>query len=72
MKVAPAGKLEVVRAGIDSASEAVTGSTKAIPSVKEVSEIGSSRGSWLPASMTVITTASVSDKMPSLVKNVTT
>ena len=72
VNAAPPGRADVVRAGTDSASEAETDNTKTVPSVIEVSEIGLSAGNWLPASLTVIITVSVSHKMPSLVKNVTT
>ena len=67
VKVAPLGRAEVDRAGIVlSGSEAETEKLRLTPSVVPLEPMAARSGAWLPASVTVITTASLSVSEPSV------
>ena len=66
MKLAPVGSVPVESAGIvPSESLAVAVKVNAKPSVAICAPIESSTGAWLPDSVTVMTTCSLSIRAPS-------
>ena len=66
VKVATEGKLEVDSTGmVLSASEALTAKLRFMPSVVALAPIALSSGAWLPASVTVTVTTSLSVASPS-------